>query len=87
MGTIYYDALESCIVPSNSLSKTLPHGKEVVWIWPEDRHQETFAIEPHMVSYAQVIRSLMYIMMCTRLDLGYTVSLINKYQSNPGLAH
>ena len=39
------------------------------------------------VPYASAVRSLMYTMLCTRLDICYAVSLVSRYQSNPGLAH
>ena len=34
------------------------------------------------ISYASVIESLMYAMLCTRSDIALTVSVTNKYQSN-----
>jgi len=34
------------------------------------------------VPYASAVRSLMYIMVCTRPDLGYTVSTISRFMSN-----
>jgi len=36
------------------------------------------------VSYASVVRSLMYTMVCTRPDLAYTVSTVSRFMSNPG---
>src|SRR3954471_21486219 len=38
-------------------------------------------------SYASAIGSLMYAMLCTRPDLALAISMINCYQSNPGMAH
>ena len=38
------------------------------------------------VPYANAVRSLMYAMMCTRPDICY-VGLVNRFQSNLGLAH
>jgi len=34
------------------------------------------------VSYASAVRSHMYAMVCTRLDLTYAVSTINQFMSN-----
>ena len=31
--------------------------------------------------------SLMYVMLCKRADICFSVGLVNRYQSNPGLAH
>ena len=36
------------------------------------------------VPYASVVGSLMYAMMCTRLDICYAVGLVRRFQSNPG---
>nr|GEZ14322.1 zinc finger, CCHC-type [Tanacetum cinerariifolium] len=37
--------------------------------------------------YTQVLRSLMYIMNCTRPDLAYSVSRLSRYSHNPGRDH
>ena len=37
--------------------------------------------------YASAIGSLMYAMLCTRPDLALAISMTNRYQSNPGMAH
>ena len=39
------------------------------------------------VPYSSAIGSLMYAIMCTRLDICYVVGLVSRFQSNPGLAH
>jgi hypothetical protein len=39
------------------------------------------------VPYASFVGSLMYAMMCTRLDICYVVGLVSRYQSNPGQKH
>ena len=36
------------------------------------------------IPYASVVRSLMYAMLCTRLDIYFSVSMVSRYQSNPG---
>lgn len=35
------------------------------------------------IPYASAIGSLMYVMLCTRLDITHTVSVTSRYQSNP----
>ncbi|CAN6566755.1 unnamed protein product [Malus baccata var. baccata] len=40
-----------------------------------------------VIPYASAIGSLMYAMICTRLDIAYAVSITSRYQSNPGLEH
>ena len=39
------------------------------------------------VSYSSAIQSLMYEMMCTRLDICYDIKLVSRFQSNPGMEH
>ena len=39
------------------------------------------------VPYASVVGSLMYVMLCTRLDICYSVGIVSRYQSNPGREH
>ena len=40
-----------------------------------------------MIPYASAIRSIMYITLCTRPDVSYTLSVTSRYQSNPGEGH
>ena len=47
----------------------------------EDR--ETMSAIP----YASAIGSIMYAMLCTRPDVNLAVSLVGRYQSNPGIEH
>ena len=39
------------------------------------------------VPYASAIGSLIYAILCTRLDIAYVVSVTSRFQSNPGLEH
>ena len=39
------------------------------------------------VPYASAIGSLMYVMLCTRPDIFYSVGIVSRYQSNPGREH
>ncbi|XP_031257653.1 secreted RxLR effector protein 161-like [Pistacia vera] len=39
------------------------------------------------VPYASALGSLMYLMLCSRPDLAFTVSLVSKFMSNPGRSH
>src|SRR3954467_9355124 len=40
-----------------------------------------------VVPYASAIGSIMYAMLCTRPDVNLDVSLVGRYQSNPGMEH
>ena len=40
-----------------------------------------------VIPYASAIGSIMYAMLCTRPDVNLSVSLVGRYQSNPGMEH
>ena len=39
------------------------------------------------IPYASAVGSLMYVMLWNRPDICYSVGMVNRYQSNPGLKH
>lgn len=39
------------------------------------------------IPYALVIGSLMYAMLCTRLDIAYSIRVSSRFQVNPGREH
>ncbi|TYK28613.1 retrovirus-related pol polyprotein from transposon tnt 1-94 [Cucumis melo var. makuwa] len=39
------------------------------------------------IPYASTVGSLMYVMLCTRPDICYTMGIVSRYHSNPGLDH
>ena len=39
------------------------------------------------VPYASAIGSIMYVLLCTRHDVYLAISLVGRYQSNPGVDH
>jgi hypothetical protein len=45
------------------------------------------APKEHQLEYQGTVRSVMYAMLGTRLDLGFTVSTLSKYYSNPTPKH
>ncbi|GJX64372.1 copia LTR rider [Tanacetum coccineum] len=47
--------------------------------WDEERMSK--------VPYANVVGSLMYLMVCTRLDIAYVVSIVSRYLANLGLVY
>ena len=40
-----------------------------------------------VISYASAVESLMYVMLCTRLDIRFAVGMVSRYQSDPGEEH
>jgi len=43
--------------------------------------------EMQKISYASVVRILMYAQVCTRPDIAYIVGVLGRYLSNPGMDH
>ena len=39
------------------------------------------------IPYASAVGSLIYAMLCTRLDIWFVVDMVNRYQSDPGEEH
>ena len=39
------------------------------------------------VPYTSAVESLMYAILCTRLDICHAVGVVSRFQSNPGLEH
>lgn len=40
-----------------------------------------------IIPYSSVVGSLMYAMVCTRLDIAYAVGMVSRFLSNLGKAH
>ena len=39
------------------------------------------------IPYASVVSSIMYVYVCTRLDIAFVVSMLGRYQSNSSMDH
>ena len=44
-------------------------------------------VEMRRIPYTLAVGSLMYVMLCTRLDICFVVDMVARYQSNPGQGH
>ena len=55
----------------------------------DDQRSKTLEEENMMrqIPYASAVGSFMYAMLCTRLDICYSVGIVSRYQSNPGPKH
>ena len=53
----------------------------------KDQYSKMPEEEAHMrrVLYASMVGSLMYVMLCTRPDICYTMGIVSRYHSNPDL--
>ena len=63
------------------VNKSLSLSRDMCPKTPEEKEKMS------RVPYASAVGSLMYAMMCTHLDICYTVGLVSRYQSNPGQKH
>ena len=43
--------------------------------------------EMSMVPYVSTVGSLIYVMLCTRPDIAYVISVVSQFQANPGKEH
>ena len=41
----------------------------------------------NMIPYASAIGSIMYVMLCTRFDVSYALSVTSRYQLDPRMGH
>ena len=71
----------------NSKRETLPfrHGIHLF----KEQSPKTLEGKERMnrIPYASAVGSLMYAMLCTRLDIYYVVGVVSRYQSDPGEEH
>ena len=44
-------------------------------------------LDPKLHLYAFAVGSLMYLMICTRPDIAFAVSVVSRFQSNPRKLH
>lgn len=51
---------------------------------PKTKEEELDMVK---VSYASVVGSIMYIMLCSRPDLSHSISLMSRFMANPGRKH
>ena len=43
--------------------------------------------EMSIIPYSSTIGSLIYVMVCTHLDISHAIGVVNKFLANPGKAH
>ena len=85
--TGYIDKVLERFSMQNSKKGLLPfrHGVPL----SDDQSPKTLEEKNKMrqVPYASAVGSLMYAMLCTRLDICYSVVMVSRYQSNPRPKH
>ena len=83
----YIDKVLEQFSMQNSKKGLLPfrHGVPL----SDDQRPKTVEEENmiRQIPYASAVRSLMYVMLCTRPDICNSVGMVNRYQSNPRPKH
>ena len=70
---------------AKAVSTSLPgHLKLTKEMCPKRQEEED---KMSKVPYASSIGSLMYVMVCTRLDVAHVVGVVSRYMSHQGLEH
>ncbi|XP_031281256.1 secreted RxLR effector protein 161-like [Pistacia vera] len=64
-----------------------PLGAHLKLSHEQSPQTETDKLEMAGIPYASALGSLMYLMVCSRPDLGFAVSLVSRFMSNPGRTH
>ena len=60
------------------------HFKLSAQLFPSTYAEREYMLQ---ISYSNAVGSLMYAMVCTRLDISYAVGIVSKYMHNPGKGH
>ncbi|KAH9723681.1 hypothetical protein KPL70_007198 [Citrus sinensis] len=81
---VYIDKILARFSKENSKIGLLPFRHGI--IFSKDQSPKTSEEIERMrrVSYADVVGSLMYVMLCTRPDICFAVGMVSRYQFNPG---
>ena len=83
----YIDKILARFSMQNSKKGLLPfrHGVPLF----DDQRTKTLEEEKTMgqIPYSSAVGSLMYVMLCTRLDIYYSIGIVSRYQSNPAPKH
>ena len=81
---LYIDKILARFSMENSKKGTLPlrHGIHL----SKEQSPKTLEQKERMsrIPFASAVGSLMYVMLCTRPDICYTVGIVSRYQSDPG---
>ncbi|XP_042003806.1 secreted RxLR effector protein 161-like [Salvia splendens] len=72
---------------SESRTVSTPLGQQFQLCASQGPKSEEEQNEMKNIPYANIIGSVMYVMICTRPDLAHAVSITSRYMSNPGKAH
>jgi hypothetical protein len=80
----YLNIVLNSFYMSQSKSVSTPMGQQFKLSSRDSPKSAIEVRETEHVPYSNAVGSLMYIMVCTRPDIGYAVSLVSRFISNPG---
>ena len=83
----YIEPVLQCFSMENAKDVSTPllgHLKLTKEMCPKTQEEED---KLSKVPYASVVGSLMYAMVCTRLDIAHAVGVVSRYMSHPGIEH
>ena len=76
-----------CFNMENSKKGDLPIEGNTKQIKTQSLSIEAEIVEMSHIPYASAVGSIMYVMTCTRPDVAFALSMVSRYQGNPGKAH
>ncbi|KAD4385276.1 hypothetical protein E3N88_25444 [Mikania micrantha] len=83
----YIDKMMTRFDMENSKKGTIPMTKGTVLNKSQSPSTDIEIRRMQAIPYASAIGSIMYAMLCTRPDVSYALSMTNRCQQNPGIAH
>ena len=83
----YLDKVLKRFSMENSKKGELPIQSNAKLSKTQSPSTEAEIAEMSQIPYASTVGSIMYAMTCTRPDVAFALSMVNRYQGNPGRAH
>ena len=85
--SIYLDKVLKRFNMENSKKGDLPIQSNTKLSKTQSPSTEAEIAEMSQLPYASAVGSIMYAMTCTRPDVAFALSMVSRYQGNPGKAH
>ena len=83
----YLDKVLKRFNMQNSKKGDLPIQSNTKLSKTQSPSTEAEIAEMSQIPYASAVGSIMYAMTCTRPDVAFALSMVSRYQGNPGKAH
>lgn len=83
----YFQKIRKSFLMSGSNAISFPLGSQFKLYVARCPNSNENIIKMQNISYATAIESLMYAMLCSRLDIAFPVNVLSRYMFNLGLEH